>query len=258
MKPIKQLCIGAVLAGFLFLGATDSAKAGLITPTISVDLDPGTPGVQSSLSVAQGTTFTVDVVVTDAPGSFDAAISRILFNTSGPVLTLASANPIAGALVGFGVAAFTVRDFYGGSYLAPGDPLTFGPSETPPFIGESTSAAGYYAESGAITGVPPTPVSILSMDFYASSLGISSLQADGSSLFNGGPGAAGLSAINGGPYPILFGSGSANGVDNPIFSNVGPLGLVTVTSPLPTPESGSTLAMLGLVAAGLAGVRRRK
>jgi hypothetical protein len=31
-----------------------------------------------------------------------------------------------------------------------------------------------------------------------------------------------------------------------------------VTRPTPTPESGSTLAMLGLVTAGLAGVRRRR
>ena len=78
---MKKACVGRLAAAlFLLVGGTTASAV----PIISVDMDPTTPGIQSSLTVTPTTTFDVDVVITgvDAPGlngfefdlDFDSAI----------------------------------------------------------------------------------------------------------------------------------------------------------------------------------------
>lgn len=56
-------------------------------PTISVDLDPGTMGIQTSLTVKPGDSFTVNVVYTgDGITTFDTFMFDTLFNDLGAVL----------------------------------------------------------------------------------------------------------------------------------------------------------------------------
>ena len=131
--------LGAVLALLVLGAATLTGGPVRAVPLFTaVDLDPLTPGIQSSLTVAPGTTFTVDVVLDDlglgAATSFDLVLLDALFNDAGLVLGLTPATtPIAGALAalpGTADAASAVPIL-----VAPGSPLAVGPSLAlaPPF-----------------------------------------------------------------------------------------------------------------------------
>ena len=66
---------------------------------VAVDMDPLTPGVQSTLTVAPGAIFTVDVVVSDPVGiAFDTAILEVSFNDAGPVLGPGPTGILGGVL----------------------------------------------------------------------------------------------------------------------------------------------------------------
>ena len=75
------------LAAILILfGAATSASA---IPVITIDLDPETAGIQSSLSVASGSSFTIDMVITgDGVAVFDTFAFAADFNDAGAVLGL--------------------------------------------------------------------------------------------------------------------------------------------------------------------------
>ena len=68
--------VSSLGAALVLLLSLPTASA---TPIISVDTDPGTPGIQSTLTVGLGTTFTVRVVIRDdgtptTPTVFDNVI----------------------------------------------------------------------------------------------------------------------------------------------------------------------------------------
>ncbi|MCG8355707.1 MAG: PEP-CTERM sorting domain-containing protein [Kiloniellales bacterium] len=151
-------------------------------------MDPGTPGIQSALTVAPQTTFNVDVVISDdgnpnSPFLFQEIVVEVLFNNAGPLLTLGPTGPLAGAL------AATVGTLDAGSGFvptAPGAALGADPSIAP--------TAGFADGTGGLglaNGTPPTfftvgpgpAISVFSLQFTAGMLtGTSTLLPSG----NGG------------------------------------------------------------------------
>ena len=114
IKKFRHVCgAGALSLALLFPGA--SAWAG---PIISIDLNPGMAGIQTTLTVDPGDTFTIDVVITgDGVMGFDSAAFDVAFNDLGAVLGLAGGTgmPTAGALAG------TAPGFFG--LTLPGEAL---------------------------------------------------------------------------------------------------------------------------------------
>ncbi len=214
---------GLVVALLLFVGVTTAAAL----PIISIDLDGGpggTAGIQSTLTVDPGSSFTIDVVIADAaivPAFFDTVILEPFFNDAGAVL---SPGP---TLATWGAFAGGSLDLFGGFVPAvPGALAGVGPSGAP--------AGGFASGSGAVGLLgffvaPAVPTVIFSIDFTALASGTSTILAAGSPF--GSP----ELALGGGPVFATLASGT-----------------VTVT-----PEPGTWLLMgSGLV--GLAGLAWRR
>lgn len=207
------------------------------TPIISVDLDPATAGIQSVLSVDVGTTFTIDVMITEdgltpTPTIFDTVILDLSFNDAGVVLGAGPTGAIAGSLAG---APLTFDVFGGFIPTMTGNPLGSVPAA--PLSGYSNSGGAISLLNFALfTVVPGTEQSIFSFDFTALGVGTSSILAAGTP--------------EGSPELALFGV--------PIFANLAP-GTITVQrggQPVPEPN---TLAFLfiGLVGYSYQAWRRR-
>ena len=166
----------------LALSSSSTPAAAAAVPTISVDMDPAVAGIQSGLTVAAGTSFTVEVVIADtgnppAPTVFDTIILEASFNDAGNVLSgAAPPNPLGWTLAGNSAATLDV--FGGGASSAPGAPLGVGPSFPEP---------GFANGSGAVGLLDPTlftinsalPTTIFSLDFTASTPGTSAIRAGG-------------------------------------------------------------------------------
>ena len=161
------------------LGASlDPASA---TPVLAIDLNPAAAGIQSTLTVQPGATFSLAVVYAgDGTATFDTFISSINFNNNGAVLGLQGGigNPKAGALAN--QAPVAALDIFGGVQVTEGGNLTAGPASL---------ATGFTADSGLL-GLnsinDPFPmlaagseVAILTLELVASALGTSTL-----TLFN--------------------------------------------------------------------------
>ena len=120
----KQLYISLLLGAFMVFGSVGSALA---VPTIAIDLDPGTLGIQSTLSVTAGTSFTADVWFLGSGGAgflFDAFAFAADFNDAGAVLGLAggTGSPTAGSVAA--TAPIFALDTFTGGAVVPGSPLT--------------------------------------------------------------------------------------------------------------------------------------
>ena len=195
----RMAVLGAVLALLVLSAATLTGGPVRAVPLFTaVDLDPLTPGIQSSLTVAPGTTFTVDVVLDDlglgAATSFDLVLLDVLFNDAGLVLGLTPATtPIAGALAalpGTADAASAVPIL-----VAPGSPLAVGPSLAlaPPFT-SSLGGVGLFNPTSFLSFALASPPSIFSLSIDALMSGTSSIFAPGAvpgselTLGNAGPG----------------------------------------------------------------------
>ena len=222
---MRKTWTGIVVAAlFLFLGVTTASAV----PIISVDMDNTMAGIQNTLNVTPGTTFTVDVVIDDdgnapSPTTFDTVILEMFFNDSVSVLSPGPTGPVAGALAGNSI--FTASLFGPLGPLVPGTTvLGTGPSSAP--------AGGFAGGSGAIglfdflsfTVTPGSPTTIFSMDFTAGVLGFPS----SSQILAAGTGPFGS------PELALGGNGIA-AILAPGTVNVG------VSVALPTP---GTLALL--------------
>jgi len=189
---MKRFLTSLTAAGILSL--TLSGATAWAIPTISVDLDPLTPGIQSSLTVTPSTAFTVGIVYTGDGGSvFDTMISDVGFNDAGSVLSFVAGSQTAGALAG--TAPFTTTDIFSFTSVAPGGTLT--PFGTPPpagFLG-GIGTVGMGAFPGPFDLVAAgTTISLFSIDFLATSVGTSTLLP--LELF-GGP----ILSFSGGPVP---------------------------------------------------------
>jgi len=94
--------------------------------SVEVDVDTGTPGIQSSITLPPGTTFTVDVVVVgDGMAVFDLVNFDLTFDSG--ILGLAGmppGMPTVGALAGLTASGTAFDIFAGGVFRSPGDPLT--------------------------------------------------------------------------------------------------------------------------------------
>ncbi len=116
-----------LMAGSLLLGGVPTASA---IPVISIDLDPVTPGIQSTLSVPAGASFMIDVVFTgDGVTMFDTFAFDTVFNDLGAVLGLTggTGSPTAGSIAA--TAPIAALDVFSGGGVVPGSALT--PSGVP-------------------------------------------------------------------------------------------------------------------------------
>ena len=177
---VTKFLVASVSANVINLGLIATADAAAL---ISVDTDPLTPGIQSSLNVDLGDTFTVEVIISDdaiapTPTIFNAVILEAFFNDAGAVLGLGPTGAIAGSLAG--TTAFTF-DAISTTLVTPGASLT---------QGASTLGGGFTSGSGAVglLGVPFFTVgavsqSIFSLDFTALYPGTSTILAGGTSPF---------------------------------------------------------------------------
>ena len=182
-------------------------------PIIAIDLDPGTAGIQSSLTVSQGQNFQVDVILSpDIPLVFDAVLFDLAFNNAGAVLAL-TAGPTAGGLadagnLGASSDALTFAAVNSGSALATGVSGAL-PGGYAASIGET----GYLSLGAAFgAGAIIADQVVLSLDFTALGLGASSITAFpglGDMLASFGVGvaanvaAAQVNVINAVPVPLM-------------------------------------------------------
>ena len=160
----------------LVAGLTAASAA----PIISVDMDPGTSGIQTTLMVGIGDIFTVDVLIEDdgawvTPTVFDTIILEAFFNDAGIVLGSGPTGPIAGTLA----ATTGTLDLYGGlTSIDLDDSITTGTSYPEAPFASGSGALGLY-NPAAFTISPGSPISVFSIDFTALTPGSSTISATG-------------------------------------------------------------------------------
>lgn len=135
---MKRMGSMSVLVVLLLIAVVTQAWS---APIISVDMDPTTPGIQTSLSVSPGAMFVVDVVILDdglppTPTIFSHVTLDTYFNDAGAVLGLGPPpSPIAGAITGTQATWDVFGPF---TPTGPGAPLTTFPGgPTPPYTATS-------------------------------------------------------------------------------------------------------------------------
>jgi len=200
---------------------------------VSIDMDPTAVGIQSDLTVVQGNTFGIDLVLTSDGTPIDTAIFQVDFNDTGSVLGM-TGGPTAGSFAAMGAFIIDAFNLAPVPVIAGFTTLTTSPSApTPPYVSTSGSA-GLVSLLGPIFLPPLSVTDIFGLNFDALALGTSTLTASDSFGLGG-----------------LAGFGQAL-----LFDAVG--GTVTVVAassgPLPIPEPASLL-LLGL---GLFGVAMSK
>ena len=203
---MKKIWLGSLLAALgLLLGSTLAAAA----PVIAVDMDPITPGIDSTLTVLPGDVFTVDVVIFDdgtgPTTTFDTVILEVFFNDAGTVLGLGPTGPLGGTLASNSL--FTL-DVFGGGFSATGASLGVGPSGAPFLSFADGSGAIGLADFLTFT-VGTTPTTIFSLDFTALAVGTSGILAAGTP-----PGSPEL-ALSGSPIFATLQSGTVEVVPEP-------------------------------------------
>ena len=105
MKQIPALLIAFSI---IFTAATASAL-----PTVSVDTDPGTPGIQTGLDILVGDTFTIDVVIQEL-WDWTLFLEAFLFNLD------------------FDTAVLSAVSVESGEFLPP--PLLYVPDPSYPYV----------------------------------------------------------------------------------------------------------------------------
>ena len=149
--PIKVTAIA-------LLAALSWSKAGIAAPIVSVDMDPTTAGVQSSLTVQQGDTFSIDIFISGVEPTLPLNGFQLML-TDGSALATAESRTL-------------------GSFI-PAPPVTIAPPIELPFTAGSDvliggTAIGFVGNSGS--GVLAT------VDFVANAAGTTSLALSSVSL----------------------------------------------------------------------------
>jgi hypothetical protein len=201
------------------------------TPLLSIDLDPETPGIQSSRSVAAGGSFDVEVLLTgDGATLFDTLGLDVLFNDSGSALGF-TPPALAGAMAD---RAIDVLDIIAFAPIKSGSALAS--ALEPPPMGFASGLGGvvYTSLGGPFDLVGDgVEVSLIRASFLALTQGRSTMA---------------MAPIFGGP--LLAFEGNAVSVDLAF-------GELTVTASGPTPASEPSLPLLVFAAIlGLAAKRR--
>lgn len=173
---MKKISMRLVFVLLVLVGVSSVWAA----PIIFVDMNPGAAGIQSSLSVLPGVTFTVDVVIEAhlSPATFDTVLLEVLFNDSGAILGTGPIGPVAGSLAS---TAGTFDVFGGFVPTAPGALLGVNSSFPAPGFASGSGAVGL-ANPFTFTVSPGLPETIFSIDFTALRVGTSTLFAAGSPL----------------------------------------------------------------------------
>lgn len=212
-------------AAILYLGFTSlSAQA---VPILSVDADTTTDGIQDSLTVNLGDTFSILTLVT-AQIPFADAFDTMVFDlaSSADILTLADAI-LADALAA--TAPILAFDVFGGVGAAPGSSLTQG-GATGTSIGLQSLALPFGGVLG-LAGLGDIGVALYT--FTAAELGTTVL-----SMAADSPTSGGILANAGSPVPSISLSAT-----------------ITVVDAVQVPEPGTLLLFLSGLA--LLGLRRR-
>ncbi len=229
---IKFTVCGLVAAFMLFGGIAKTSAS-----VISIDLDPLTAGIQSTLSVVTGSSFTIDVVYTgDGVATFDTFAFATDFNDLGAVLGLAggTGSPTAGSIAV--TAPVAALDAFSAAAVAHGSALT--PSGVPfpitPGFAASSDGVGILSIvlpfGGGIPIGAGVTVDLFSLTLDALMPGMSTVVPSAGVI----PPPLGGLALAGLPVPFTLASGS-----------------VTVTAiPLPAAFPLFAAALAGLAFAG--------
>ena len=236
-QPIlNKLRAGSLALALALLIRIPTATAALV---LSIDMDPSTPGIQSNLTVVQGSNFGIDLVISNNSVSksvFETAILQIDFNDTSTILGMTGAT--AGSLAGM---APIFRDYFNGLQVTLGDPITsFLSTPTAPYTSTS-GLRGLTAFGSPFTFAALSVTDIFGLNFDALNMGTSKLSIS-SGLFGG-------LALNGAALNYTSLAGTVTVAAAP---SVGGGGGVT---PIPEP---STLTLLGLGLCGLIMSRNSK
>ena len=232
--------IGGLIAALLLLLGALPATA---VPTISIDLDPGTAGIQSTRSVTSGSSFMIDVVFTgDGATLFDTFAFDAVFNDLGAILGLTggTGSPTAGGIAA--TAPILALDAFSAAAVVSGSALT--PSGVPfpvpvGFTGQS-DGVGILSIVLPFGGGPigaGVTIDLFSLTLDALIPGMSTVLPSAGVI----PPPLGGLVLAGAPVPFTVATG----------------GTVTVTPSGEIPEP-SNLLLFGLGFAGLSFSRRRK
>ncbi|MBL4667233.1 MAG: hypothetical protein JKY04_07640 [Sneathiella sp.] len=226
-KFVKTILAQAMAAVLLIGGGTNASAI----PVISVDLDPTTPGIQTTLNVLAGSSFTLDLVLTgDGSSLFDAFAFAADFNSSGAVLGLTGGTGMATAGTIAGTAPVTALDIFTAGPAAPGVLLTPSGVPFPVTPGFLTSSDGFGILSIILPFAGPIAAGT-TIDLF--SLTLDALTPGTSRVILSAGGVLGGLAFAGVSVPFISASGS-----------------VTVSAiPLPAalPLYGAGIAVLGFI-----------
>jgi hypothetical protein len=126
----------AILAFSLSILGGESLAA-----TISIDLDSGTPGVQSSRTLVLGDEYEFGVVFTgDGETQFDTFALDVLYSSSNGASSIGLHSPVAGMVADN--APIMALDVYGATVVNSGDDLTRGNLPVPQGYDDSLGSVG--------------------------------------------------------------------------------------------------------------------